>query len=208
MIDSGVGAHHDVDVAVQVDFVEDYDSAHDPYGHDTHVAGIAAGEGGSSQYVHWGQAWKAGIVSLRVLDDQGRGTVSNALAALDWILGHGAGYDVTVVNLSIGKAIDEEAALDPLVQDPSPEAGGQLLGEILELIEILVVEPPDRRGTAGHHQQTDDAGPVTDRRDHHVVDRRLGRPHRFELLSDHAGDCVAPCQARCPAGLDIAQSGV
>ena len=25
------------------------------------------------------------------------------------------------------------------------------------------------------------------------------------LLSDHAGDCVAPCQARCPAGLDIAQ---
>ena len=24
------------------------------------------------------------------------------------------------------------------------------------------------------------------------------------LLSDHAGDCIAPCQARCPAGLDIA----
>jgi formate dehydrogenase major subunit len=24
------------------------------------------------------------------------------------------------------------------------------------------------------------------------------------LLSDHAGDCVAPCRARCPAGLDIA----
>ena len=23
------------------------------------------------------------------------------------------------------------------------------------------------------------------------------------LLSDHAGDCIAPCSARCPAGLDI-----
>jgi formate dehydrogenase major subunit len=36
-------------------------------------------------------------------------------------------------------------------------------------------------------------------------DVRSARKMALELLlSDHAGDCVAPCQARCPAGLDIA----
>jgi len=37
-------------------------------------------------------------------------------------------------------------------------------------------------------------------------DVRQARKMALELLlSDHAGDCVAPCQARCPAGLDIAR---
>jgi formate dehydrogenase major subunit len=37
-------------------------------------------------------------------------------------------------------------------------------------------------------------------------DIRKARKMALELLlSDHAGDCVAPCQARCPAGLDIAR---
>jgi formate dehydrogenase major subunit len=36
-------------------------------------------------------------------------------------------------------------------------------------------------------------------------DVRAARRMALELLlSDHAGDCVAPCRARCPAGLDIA----
>jgi formate dehydrogenase major subunit len=36
-------------------------------------------------------------------------------------------------------------------------------------------------------------------------DVRAARKMALELLlSDHAGDCVAPCQVRCPAGLDIA----
>ncbi|MBU0638391.1 MAG: FAD-dependent oxidoreductase [Planctomycetes bacterium] len=35
-------------------------------------------------------------------------------------------------------------------------------------------------------------------------DIRAARKMALELLlSDHAGDCVAPCRARCPAGLDI-----
>jgi len=35
-------------------------------------------------------------------------------------------------------------------------------------------------------------------------DVRAARKMALELLlSDHAGDCIAPCQARCPAGLDI-----
>ena len=35
-------------------------------------------------------------------------------------------------------------------------------------------------------------------------DVRRARKMALELLlSDHAGECVAPCSARCPAGLDI-----
>ena len=35
-------------------------------------------------------------------------------------------------------------------------------------------------------------------------DVQLARKIALELLlSDHAGECVAPCAARCPAGLDI-----
>ena len=35
-------------------------------------------------------------------------------------------------------------------------------------------------------------------------DIRASRKMALELLlSDHAGDCVAPCSARCPAGLDV-----
>jgi formate dehydrogenase major subunit len=36
------------------------------------------------------------------------------------------------------------------------------------------------------------------------ADIRAARKMALELLlSDHAGDCIAPCSARCPAGLDI-----
>ena len=35
-------------------------------------------------------------------------------------------------------------------------------------------------------------------------DIRASRKMALELLlSDHAGECVAPCAARCPAGLDV-----
>jgi formate dehydrogenase major subunit len=37
------------------------------------------------------------------------------------------------------------------------------------------------------------------------ADIRAARKMALELLlSDHAGDCIAPCAARCPAGLDVA----
>ena len=37
------------------------------------------------------------------------------------------------------------------------------------------------------------------------ADVRRARKMALELLlSDHAGDCVAPCAATCPAGLDVA----
>ena len=62
-----------------------------------------------------GLAPKAGLISLQVLDNTGRGEVSDVIAALDWVLQNAASKDIHVVNMSLGKAVESEAANDPLV---------------------------------------------------------------------------------------------
>jgi len=51
---------------------------------------------------------------LKVLDGDGNGTVSNIIAALDWVLQNHAAYNIRVVNMSVGSAIHESAWTDPL----------------------------------------------------------------------------------------------
>ncbi len=96
--------------------VESFDLIPDPFGHGTHVAGLIAGNGNASNSQQRGIATSADIVSLRVLDDQGRGNTSDVIAALDWILANGASHGIEVVNLSLGKAVEESVVDDPLVQ--------------------------------------------------------------------------------------------
>lgn len=65
------------------DFVLDNAEPMDVYGHGTHVAGtVAALEDG---YGVVGVAPEAQIFALRILDDNGYGTTTRTLAALDWI---------------------------------------------------------------------------------------------------------------------------
>jgi subtilisin family serine protease len=60
----------------------------------THVAGIIAGK-------HYGVAKKAKLVSVQVLDKNGRGSMSNLIAGLDWVAKH-AKRGSSIVNLSLG----------------------------------------------------------------------------------------------------------
>lgn len=134
VIDSGVGMHGDLSSSiVQYDFTSGQYFAPtidrrgnlgklssqgrtDAFGHGTHVAGILAGSGANSNCgLHAGLATSAQLLSLRVLDGQGRGLASDAIAALDWLLSCGKYFKVRVVNLSLGKAVEESNALDPLV---------------------------------------------------------------------------------------------
>jgi len=87
---------------------------YDDNGHGTHVAGIIAGNGYDSEGRKAGTAPDAGLVSLKVLDANGSGTVSNIIAALDWVLANHDAYNIRVVNLSVGAAIHESAWTDPL----------------------------------------------------------------------------------------------
>ena len=128
VIDSGITAWHndltsrtptmypygDQRVAAFVDFVNGRTTPYDDEGHGTHVAGIIAGNGRDSHGRHAGTAPDATLVALKVLDAYGRGTISRAIAALDWVLANRQRYNLRVVNLSVGAAVRESYWSDPL----------------------------------------------------------------------------------------------
>ena len=123
LLDSGVAAHPEIGTLVaSVDYVGTYDPTFAPAGsvdlngHGTHVAGIMVGNGSRSSGQFTGVAPEAGLVSVRVLDAQGRGRTSDMLAGLQWILDHKNAYGIRVLNLSLGHPVFEAAAVDPLVQ--------------------------------------------------------------------------------------------
>jgi serine protease AprX len=65
------------------DFTSENNSSNDPYGHGSHVAAAAAGQSTSSGDSYSGVAPNANIISLRVLDKNGTGSVSALLNALN-----------------------------------------------------------------------------------------------------------------------------
>jgi serine protease AprX len=128
VIDSGISSFHDdltntsstlypygnQRVKKFVDFVNGRTLPYDDNGHGTHVAGIIAGNGYDSNGEKAGIAPKANIVSLKVLDAEGKGTISNIIAALNWIAKNGGAYNIKVVNMSVGAGVYESYWTDPL----------------------------------------------------------------------------------------------
>jgi serine protease AprX len=92
-------------VAAFVDFVNQRIEPYDDYGHGTHVAGIIAGNGLGANGVRKGAAPDAHLVVLKVLDANGRGTISSVIAALEYVIDHKAEYRIRVVNMSIAAAV-------------------------------------------------------------------------------------------------------
>jgi serine protease AprX len=130
IIDSGITGWHD-DLTYQgynskvkvvngqrvvkfVDFVNARTWKYDDNGHGTHVAGIIAGNGYDTLGARAGIAPAADIVSLKVLDANGGGYISNVIAALDWVVANHTTYNIRVVNLSVGAAVTESYLTDPL----------------------------------------------------------------------------------------------
>ena len=130
VIDSGITAWHDdltymgfssqvrvkngQRVVAFVDFVNGRTAPYDDNGHGTHVAGIIGGNGKDSLGSRAGIASAAHLMSLKVLDDRGRGVISNVIAALEWAVANKAAYNVRVINLSVGAAVTESYKTDPL----------------------------------------------------------------------------------------------
>ena len=128
VIDSGISTFHDDLTSTSstlfpygnqrvkkfVDFVNGRPLPYDDNGHGTHVAGIIAGNGYDSRGEKAGIAPRATIVSLKVLDADGKGTISNIIAALNWVAANGAAYNIRVVNMSVGAGVYESYWTDPL----------------------------------------------------------------------------------------------
>ena len=96
------------------DFVNGQQGTYDDYGHGTHVAGIIAGNGADSNGTYAGVAPGASIVSLKVLDGEGHGTISGAIAAIEYAIANARRLNLRVINLSIGAPVTESAETDPL----------------------------------------------------------------------------------------------
>jgi hypothetical protein len=114
-LDSGVDAGNPAfggRVQTQVNFYSgsNPNSPGDGLGHGTFAAVIAAGADDG----HTGGVPNAGIVSLDVLDDQGSGSTSDMIAALDWVLQNKAQYNIGVVNISIVASQNSSFMYDPL----------------------------------------------------------------------------------------------
>jgi serine protease AprX len=100
LMDTGVAEHPDLEgsVIARVDFVNDGATLLDPSGHGTFVAGLIAAHGPTFK----GVAPDAKLISLRVLDQNGNGTMHSVLAAFDWLLKNRTTMRVKVLNLSFG----------------------------------------------------------------------------------------------------------
>jgi len=128
VIDSGVWNHPDLNefgstasrVVYSESFVTGDTNTNDLYGHGTHVAGIAGGNGQSSANGYEGQyrgiAPEVNIVNLRVLDANGGGTDSAVIAAIDRAIELKGRYNIRVINLSLGRPVFESYTNDPLCQ--------------------------------------------------------------------------------------------
>lgn len=101
VLDTGVFAHRDLNVVDYVDFVEQRTgrtrSEDDPDGHGTHVAGIIGAKADRAGMV--GVAPGVPIHALRVLDDDGTGSSTDVLSALEYVL---ETPSIRVINLSLG----------------------------------------------------------------------------------------------------------
>src|SRR6202167_2061697 len=93
----------------------------DDFGHGTHVAGIVAGNGSSSDQkgafrTFKGIAPNVNILDLRVLDQNGASSDSVVIAAIQKAVSLKNQYNVRVINLSIGRQMFESCTQDPLWQ--------------------------------------------------------------------------------------------
>ncbi len=129
IIDSGIAPHSDLNnangvsrVVYSQSFVAGKTSAVDQYGHGTHVAGLIGGNGTSSgtangyAATYAGMAPNVNIVNLRVLDQNGSGTDSQVIAAIQEAIALQSTYNIRVISMSLGRPVFETYTLNPVDQ--------------------------------------------------------------------------------------------
>ena len=128
IIDSGVSQVDDLmnvnNSGSRIVYSQTFVSTEDPsdyYGHGTHVAGIAGGNGADSSSNGAFQTFKGvapniNIVDLKVLDQTGSGQASAVIAAIEQAIALQGAYNIRVINLSLGQPVYESYTQDPLCQ--------------------------------------------------------------------------------------------
>jgi subtilisin family serine protease len=134
ILDSGINAtHRDFGTRVRTGFDAKPDTPGDCNGHGTHVAGIV---GGST----YGVAKEVSLVSLRVLDCQNRGFVSDFVSGINWAINDHQPGEPAVMNISI------------YTDSPSPTFEAAINAAIADGITVCVLAG---NGTANNGAATD-----------------------------------------------------
>jgi serine protease AprX len=106
----------------------------DSYGHGTFIAGLIAGDG-----VRKGVAPAAGLLSVKLSGRDGSSSVSQVIAALQWVVENRDLYDIGVVNLSLRVESNLSYRIDPI----------NLAVEQAWANDIVVVASAGNQGAAG-----------------------------------------------------------
>ncbi len=129
LIDSGVSPHPDIEDRLLYSYDFTGGSGEDLYGHGTHLAGIITGSGRGSRTIdgslYIGMAPGAAIVSLKVLNEEGTGYVSDVIAAIEFAVANRELLGIRVLNLSLGMLPTGSYRDDPLAHavERAREAG-------------------------------------------------------------------------------------
>jgi subtilisin family serine protease len=91
-------------------------SGSDADGHGTHVAGIIAARGDNGTGVS-GACWTGTLIPIRFMNERGRGSVSNAIAGIEYAIDAGA----KIINCSFGSSSKSTALRDAV--DEAQHAG-------------------------------------------------------------------------------------
>ena len=108
VLDSGVAMHPDLGQRVMAfrDFVNGSKGMYDDLGHGTHVCGIIAGDGRCHKGIYRGIAPKSNLVVGKILDHDGNGDSEIMLRALAWVEKNLKKYQIRILNISVGIALE------------------------------------------------------------------------------------------------------
>ena len=108
VLDSGVAMHPDLGQRVVAfrDFVNGAKEMYDDLGHGTHVCGIIAGDGRCHKGIYRGMAPESNLVVGKILGQDGNGDSAIMLKALTWIEENLFRYQIRILNISVGIALE------------------------------------------------------------------------------------------------------
>ncbi len=148
IVDTGISALHR-DLGDRIigfkDFVNEKISPYDDNGHGTHVGGIIAGSGISSNNLYKGIAPDSKIISVKTLNSKGKGKAEIFIKGIEWIKQNRKKYNIRIVNISVGTIAGDNSRRDRIENRKLIEC----VDELWDLGVIVVAAAGNNRQTGG-----------------------------------------------------------
>lgn len=136
VLDTGIADNRDLPSSVVSQYAGSFPDGVDRMGHGTAVAGLIVGASPNGSFR--GIAPRARLLSVKVLGDDGSGTVADVLNGLEWVNQNRREYNIRVVNLSLTAGVVDSYKKNPI----------NAAVEALWFNGVVVVAAAGNRGTA------------------------------------------------------------